>query len=83
MTGLKVPSLAVALGAETDIGDYDITGNGIKVGTLGVTSTVPNGRRGQGAYLGMPMTLLGSESWSVDLENNWNFNLSTVAGAKR
>jgi hypothetical protein len=27
------------------------------------------------------MTLLGSESWSVDLENNSNFDLGTVAGA--
>ena len=81
LTGVKVPSLSVALGIETGSGDYNISGNGIKVGSLDVTSSVPNGDGEQGAYLGLPMTLLGSETWSVDLENNSNFNLGTVVGA--
>jgi hypothetical protein len=81
VTQLKVPSVSVALGAETGNGDYNITGNGIKIGTLDVTSSAPNGSGEQGAFLGLPMTLLGSETWSVDIENGSNFNLGTVAGA--
>ena len=64
-----------------NFGDYNISGNGIKVGSLDVTSSVPNNGSAQGASLALPMTLTGSESWSVDLENNSNFNLGTVAGA--
>jgi hypothetical protein len=81
VTGLKVPALSVALGTETGSGDYNITGDGIKIGTLDVTSNVPNGPGGQGALLGVPMTLSGSEIWSVDIENGSNFNLGTVQGA--
>jgi hypothetical protein len=81
VTGLKVPVLSLALGTETGFGDYGIGGNAIKVGSLDVTSNVPNNANAQGASVGLPMTLLGSESWSVDLENNSNFDLGTVAGA--
>ncbi len=81
VTGLKVPSLSVALGTETGSGDYNISGDGIKIGTLDVTSTVPNGASSQGGYLGLPMTLASSETWNVDIENGSNFNLGTVEGA--
>ncbi len=81
VTGLKVPDLSLALGTETGNGDYNITGNGIKIGTLDVTSSVPNGTGEQGAFLGLPMTLSGAETWSVDIENGSNFNLGTVTGA--
>jgi hypothetical protein len=81
VNGLKVPALSLALGTETSFGDYNISGNGIKIGSLDVTSSVPNNANPQGAFLGLPMTLSGSESWSVDLENNSNFNLGTVSGA--
>ena len=78
---MKVPTLSLALGTETGFGDYDISGNGIKIGSLDVSSSVPNNASAQGASLGVPMTLSGSESWNVDIENNSNFNLGTVAGA--
>jgi hypothetical protein len=81
VTGLKVPALSLALGTETNFGDYNIGGNGIKIGGLDVTSSVPNNGSAQGASLSVPMTLTGSESWSVDLENDSNFDLGTVAGA--
>ena len=57
VTGLKVRILSLALGTETGFGDDNITGNGIKIGSLEVSSNVPNGGSAQGADLGVPMTL--------------------------
>jgi hypothetical protein len=83
VSGLKVQNLSLALGTETGNGDYNIAGNAIEVGTFDVTTTgVPNSSNAQNANVQMPMTLLGSESWSVDIENNSNLDLGTVTGAK-
>jgi hypothetical protein len=80
--GLSVPTLSLALGAETGQGDYNISGNTIKVGSFNVTTTgVSNSDGGQGAGVSTPMTLLGSEKWSIDIENNSNLDLGTVKGA--
>ncbi len=82
VTGLKVPDLSLSLGAETGNGDYNIPGNGIKVGTFDVTTAgLPNSGNGQNALVDLPMTLSGSETWSVDVENNSNLDLGTVQGA--
>jgi hypothetical protein len=81
VTGLKAANISLALGVETGNGDYNIQGNGIKVGTIDVTSNTSNGQNEQGAFLGVPMTLAASESWSVDTENNSNLDFSTVGGA--
>lgn len=81
VTGLKVKTFSLALGDENGEGDYSVSGNAIKIAALDVTSTVANEDNGQNAYIGLPMTLQGAESWSVDIENNTNLNLSTVTGA--
>jgi hypothetical protein len=82
VAGLKVKNFSLALGEETNNGDYSMSGNGIKLGVLDVTTSgVPNGQNGQNAYFGMPISLSGAETWSVDIENNSNLNLGTVTGA--
>ncbi len=82
VNGLKVPDLSVALGPETGSGDYNTSGNGIKIGALNVTTSgVTSSEGGQGGFFGTPMTLSGPETWSVDIENNSNFNLGSVEGA--
>lgn len=81
VNNLKVPTLSLALGTETGSGDYNISGNGIKIGTLDVSSSVPNNASSQGAGLGVPMTLSGPASWNVDIENGSNLNLGAVSGA--
>lgn len=81
VTGLKVPDLSVALGEETGNGDYSLSGNSIKIGTIDVTSSVPNGQSGQNLNLSMPMKLSGSESWSIDIENNSNLGFGTITAA--
>ncbi len=81
LTGLKVDNLDLALATEIDdSNDYNLTGNGIKIGTLDITSTTPTGLGGQNANVGVPLTLAGSEQWSIDAENNSNVNLGTVSG---
>jgi hypothetical protein len=80
VSGLKVSNLSLSLGVETGNGDYSLEGNAIKVGTVDVTSSTSNGQNEQGASLGMPMTLSGSKSWSVDVENDSNLDFGTVEG---
>jgi hypothetical protein len=83
VNGLSVPNLSLALGAETGNGDYNISGNSIKIGAFDVTTSgVPNGTNEQGAGVFTPLTLLGSENWSVDIENNSNLDFGKVTGAK-
>ena len=80
LTGLKVDSLDMALTTEGSSPDYDLTGNGIKIGTLDITSATPTGLSGQSANVLVPLTLSGSEQWSIDAENNSNVNLGAVTG---
>jgi hypothetical protein len=79
---LKVQQLSLALGVETGKGnDYSMNGDALKVGTVDVSSAVPNADNGQNAYFGMPFSLLGPETWSVDIENNTNLDFGTLTGS--
>jgi hypothetical protein len=81
LTGFKATKVSMALGVEGVSGpDYSISGNALKVETLAVTSDVPTSEPGQNAYLGVPITLRGAATWSIDAENNSNFDLDTVSG---
>ncbi|MGI8753442.1 MAG: hypothetical protein ACR2MN_14225 [Acidimicrobiales bacterium] len=81
LTGLKVGTLDLQLTTEgAGNADYAISGHGIKIGTLRITSATPTGLNGQGANINLPLALQGSEQWSIDAENGGNVNLGPVTG---
>jgi hypothetical protein len=83
LTGFDATKVSIALGVQGVSGsDYSIGGNALKMGNLVVTSDVPTGDPGQNAYFGLPITLTGAATWSIDAENDSNFDLGTISGAK-
>lgn len=81
LVGLRANTVTLGLGDKVSgTPGYDITGDAIKIGTLGVTSAVSPGSPGQDANLLLPLSLQGSETWSVDIEDNSNLNLGAVSG---
>jgi hypothetical protein len=83
LTGLVVPTLTMQLKTQSSMNaDYNVTGSGVTVGTLDVTSDTPTSAGGQSGNLNIPLTLRASEQWSIDAENGSNFNLGAVTGRK-
>ncbi len=84
LTGLIVANLRMALkgGAQAPLpNDYDITGNGVKIDRLTVTSKVTSGQVGQYATVAIPLTLGKDQTWSVELGNGSNYDLGAVKGS--
>jgi hypothetical protein len=83
LTGFDATKVSIALGVHVVGGpSYSISGNALKMGKLLVTSHVPTGEPGQGASLDTPITLKGAATWSIDAENDSNFDLGTVSGSQ-
>ena len=84
LTGLKAASftLDLAQSATEPVPDqYDITGNGIKVGGLTVdTAAHVNGDAGAFATINVPITLSQSQTWKIGLDNNSQPSFSTITG---
>jgi hypothetical protein len=84
ITGLTVSQLTLKLSGSTSEpqpGDYGITGNGITLDGLTIaTGTLPSTEGGQFGDIELPITLGGSQTWSIGLKSGSNFNLAGVTG---
>ncbi len=77
LTGLTVEAIAIDADA-----NYGVKGNGITLGSGGITVTTSEGREGF-ATLFVPITLGAPQTWSVDGGGSFgDLNLGTVTGAQ-